>query len=225
MAGLWSVGFLSSLLVDNWRKWHFSHPTACNEAMKWHQKNKKDSYVPLSRNECMDGGMLLENEPRKSPKWKPAEIPEGPRIVSVCVIIWAPRSSRLPESVTKWPRWLLPNTSSHSTRMGAKLVLIESVIHRCSPPSEGGKQTRAVSHIFCRCFDEGAVFFWVTRRNKQDHRWINGWILLPSKSETQSESTLQSSQMQDRTQGWPPVLQTSISTVTPGNMWKNQDVE
>lgn len=81
--------------------------------------------------------MLLENENRKSPKWKPIEIPEGLGIFPLCVIIRARRGSSVPESVTKWPRWLFPNTRSHSTRMGAKLVLIESVIHRCSPPGEG----------------------------------------------------------------------------------------
>lgn len=206
------------MLVENWGKWHFSHPS---EAMKWLKRQLRSpepQWVHGWRH-------AAEKEPRKFPKRKPVEIPEGSGIFSVCVIIWAQRSSCVPESVTKWPRWLLPNTSSHSTRMGAKLVLIESVIHRCSPPSEGKKQTRAVSHVLCPGFDRAPFFFWAKRRNKQDHRWVNGWILLPSKSETQSESTLQSSRMQDRTQGWALVLQTSICTVTPGNTWKNQDVE
>lgn len=108
----------------------------------------------------MDGGLLLENKPKNPPS--------GSLLKSQKVLessLSALSISRVPESVTKWPCWLLPNTSSHSTRMGAKLVLIEGVIHRCSPPSEGRKQTRAVSHIFCRRFDEGTVFFWVTRRN------------------------------------------------------------
>lgn len=136
----------------------------------------------------MNGGMLLEKEPRKSPKWKPVEIPEGPR-------------SRSSESVTKWPRWLLPNTSSHSTGMGAKLVLIEGVIHRCSPLSEGwGKQTRAVSYIFCQRVD---FFFWVTRKKNQTGPQVNKRMnfITTKVRKSQSERTPQSSQMLARSWG------------------------
>lgn len=115
-------------------------------------KKIKNSYVPLSCNDGMNGGMLLEREPRKSPKWKPIDIPEEPR-------------SRSSESVTKWPRWLLPNTSSHSTGMGAKLVLIEGVIHRCSPLSEGGSR-----HELFLTFSVSASAFLLGHEEKKPNR-------------------------------------------------------
>lgn len=131
----------------------------------------KKKSVPLRRRECLDGCKLLENEPGKSPKWKPFEIPEASGIVPSCIIIRGRRSSNVPESVTKWPRWLFPNASSHSTRMGAKLVLIESVIHRCSPPGEGGSRHKLLP-TFPVDASTRAPFFplSVRERNKQDHR-------------------------------------------------------
>lgn len=115
--------------------------------------------------------MLLENEPRKSPKWKPFEIPEAPGIVPICIIIPARRS--VPESVTKWPRWLFPNASSHSTRMGAKLVLIESVIHRCSPPGEGGSRHKLLPTFPVDASTRAPFFSPLRHREKQTGPQVN----------------------------------------------------
>lgn len=61
-------------------------------------------------------------------------------------------------------------------------------------------------------------------RNEETHRWVNRWsrTLLPSKSSTQSRSTVQSSQMQDRTYRWPLVLANITSTKTPVSAWRNE---
>lgn len=135
----------------------------------------------------MNGGMLLEKKPRKSPKWKPIEIPEGPR-------------SRSSESVTKWPRWLLPNTSSHSTGMGAKPVLIEGVIHRCSPLSEGGE---ADTSCFLHFLSARQLFFLGHEEKIQTGPQVNKRMnfITTKVRKSQSERTPQSSQMLARSQG------------------------
>lgn len=170
----------------------------------------------------MDGCMLLENEPRKSPKWKPIEIPEGLGIFPLCSIIRARRSSSVPESVTKWPRWLFPNTRSHSTRMGAKLVLIESVIHSCSPPSEGESRHKLFPTFSVDPSTRAPVFF---PRSRRETHWTTG-------EQTDEFYYHQSQKLSQRVHYRAHKCKTGprsdhwsckhLYLVTPGNTWKNQ---
>lgn len=106
--------------------WHFPHPTTLNEVIQWHRDRVR---IPQSPKGCMDGCIQFYNGHEKEKGSQEAAYlnPRGPRESTLCIIIPTRCNSSILESVTKWHCWDFLNTSSHPTRMGAKLVLIERV--------------------------------------------------------------------------------------------------